>query len=569
MANPVVVTVTSQIVGTGLVVPYNHQQGRREVGGSIGCIEIVDGGWNSFLGVPNLACAFTYVGQGSEGAGNRLTKPSQTGNPRNMTTRDALRRLATAFLVGGIIPGFFAGCTNDKVATGQQNPDAAAGGKGGSSLISGGAIGSGGNARAGGTTGAGGANARGGILGNGGSGGVGANGGVLGRGGAGSGGDAGSDAGCAPGWTMCCGQCLSPQAGICTPCLGVGGAISTGGTRGAGGLGSTGGISPSSGGSGAGGAGGTSGTGKTCGGLGGGACAAGEFCQLAQDMCAVFDMTGTCTVKPQGCTGNYQPVCGCDGTTYENDCTRLSAGVSKKSDGACPTADAGTNDAASRYCSQVTTQTECDARSDCHSVFVDSGTCGCASAGCCAHFNRCVVGGKAYCSGQASCTTATPFCEAPYVVSYTNNCFEGCVRQTECAGGVDAAVQAATCPQTPPGNNTACGSTSLACFYDNCPSTGRTQAICSGVNWAVQTGSCGTVSCVGYGYPGVMTCPSGQVCLITESGAIMARCVSNGCGQGPVTDQCISGAIGCSMGFSLTSGVTMTCNACPPGTTCA
>jgi hypothetical protein len=37
---------------------------------------------------------------------------------------------------------------------------------------------------------------------------------------AGTGGGGSSDAGCPPGSTPCCGQCLGPQAGICAPCLG-------------------------------------------------------------------------------------------------------------------------------------------------------------------------------------------------------------------------------------------------------------------------------------------------------------------------------------------------------------
>ena len=42
-----------------------------------------------------------------------------------------------------------------------------------------------------------------------------------------------------------------------------------------------------------------------------------------------------------GCITSVQPVCGCNGRTYNNDCERQVAGVSKKSDGACATADAG------------------------------------------------------------------------------------------------------------------------------------------------------------------------------------------------------------------------------------
>ena len=204
---------------------------------------------------------------------------------------------------------------------------------------------------------------------------------------------------------------------------GVGG--SHGGTTGAGGA--TGGAT------GAGGAGGS--TGKTCGGIAGQPCATGEFCEMSAATCKVSDGFGTCKVKPQGCVDIYQPVCGCDRKTYSTDCDRQAAGVSKDYDGACATADAGIPDAPAGTCSQVTTQTACDLRSDCHSVFVDPGNCTCSAAGCCARFNTCANGGHAQCSGKPMCELATPHCEAPaYVVSYTGLCFEGCVHPSACAG---------------------------------------------------------------------------------------------------------------------------------------
>jgi hypothetical protein len=84
-------------------------------------------------------------------------------------------------------------------------------------------------------------------------------------------------------------------------------------------------------------------------------------------------------------------------------------------------------------CAQVTTLPLCEARTDCHSVFVDPGTCGCAAKGCCAHFSRCADGDKAQCAGMPLCKIATPYCEAPYVVSFTASCYEGCVNQKDCA----------------------------------------------------------------------------------------------------------------------------------------
>ena len=85
-------------------------------------------------------------------------------------------------------------------------------------------------------------------------------------------------------------------------------------------------------------------------------------------------------------------------------------------------------------CANVPDEATCDALSDyCHSVFGD-----CPASGCPEIFATCAEGGKAACneptitSGMI-CDRLPPSCKAPaFVVSYTTDCYEGCVRPTEC-----------------------------------------------------------------------------------------------------------------------------------------
>ncbi len=84
---------------------------------------------------------------------------------------------------------------------------------------------------------------------------------------------------------------------------------------------------------------------NACGGIMGLPCKEGAYCQYPEGSCDWADMMGECVDVPGACIALWDPVCGCDGKTYGNDCELAAAMAQKDHHGACSEGECKTLDA--------------------------------------------------------------------------------------------------------------------------------------------------------------------------------------------------------------------------------
>jgi|HubBroStandDraft_4_1064222.scaffolds.fasta_scaffold294753_2 hypothetical protein len=75
--------------------------------------------------------------------------------------------------------------------------------------------------------------------------------------------------------------------------------------------------------------------GERCGGMAGPRCDEGLWCEKPPGTCYLSDLPGTCAKASEICAQIYDPVCGCDGRTYGNDCERRFRSIQLRHRGRC------------------------------------------------------------------------------------------------------------------------------------------------------------------------------------------------------------------------------------------
>ena len=169
-------------------------------------------------------------------------------------------------------------------------------------------------------------------------------------------------------------------------------------------------------------------------------CPQDDYCNKTEGNC---DGQGTCSPRPLQCLMIWDPVCGCDGVTYHNECYAAAAGVNIEYDGECLPSCTNNGDCeAGDYCSKAAGNCDglgaCSPRPEvCPDVwdpvcgcdgFTYSNACDAAAAGVnieydgeclpsCTNNSQCAVDSycskaKGHCDGQGACSPRPEICPA-------------------------------------------------------------------------------------------------------------------------------------------------------------
>ncbi len=85
---------------------------------------------------------------------------------------------------------------------------------------------------------------------------------------------------------------------------------------------------------------------RRCGGPDNVPCGVNRYCEFEVGDCLTGGVVGVCAGIPEACTEIYQPVCGCAGITYANECLAAAAGDNVATRGTCA-------EAASAFCGGI------------------------------------------------------------------------------------------------------------------------------------------------------------------------------------------------------------------------